>query len=198
VPPGVFIAAPVLSFRWPEDDFRLLPGTACPDAEFSSYERDLLLEHARSGCITLWCVTNGRALPFVFLPRTLKGVMPCAQLVYCNEVDDFTRFAGPIGRFLAVHGRLLVLVDANGPLPGLVGKYLPGKMPKYFKGPDRPRLGDLSYTEAAFVRHLGRSDTRFGPLRADERINDSPGNLASLLDPSTHSVTSGRQYRVAL
>jgi hypothetical protein len=146
---GVFVAAPVLSFRSPEGDFRLLPGTARPDAEFSSYERDLLLEHARSGCITLWCVTNGRALPFVFLPRTLKGVMPCAQLVYCDEIGDFARFAGPIGRFLAVHGRLLVLVDANGQLPGLVGKYLPGKMPKYFKGPDRPRLGDLSYTEAA-------------------------------------------------
>jgi hypothetical protein len=31
----------------------------------------------------------------------------------------------------------------------MVGKYLAGKMPKYFRGPDRPRLGDLSYTEAA-------------------------------------------------
>jgi hypothetical protein len=55
----------------------------------------------------------------------------------------------PIGRFLPVRGHPLVLIDANGPIPGLVGKYAGAKMPKYFKGPDRPRLGDLAYTETA-------------------------------------------------
>jgi hypothetical protein len=146
---GIFIAAPALSFRSPGQDFKLVPGTACPDAKFSAYERELLLEHSRSGCVTFWCITRELAHPFVFLPRTVKGLIPCAQLIYCSDVEDFARFAGPIGRFLAARGRFLVLVDANGPLPGLVGKYLEGKMPKYFKGPDRPRLGDLSYTEVA-------------------------------------------------
>ena len=54
-----------------------------------------------------------------------------------------SRSAGPIGRYLAARGRFFMPVDANGPLPGMVGKYLAGKMPKYFRGPDRPRLGDL-------------------------------------------------------
>jgi hypothetical protein len=31
----------------------------------------------------------------------------------------------------------------------LIGRYFDATMPKYFKGPDRPRLGDLAYTEAA-------------------------------------------------
>jgi hypothetical protein len=43
----------------------------------------------------------------------------------------------------------LIIVDSNGALPGVTGKFLEGRMPKYFKGPDRPRLGDLAYTEAA-------------------------------------------------
>jgi hypothetical protein len=30
-----------------------------------------------------------------------------------------------------------------------MGKYFDGVAPKYFKGPTRPRLGDLAYTEAA-------------------------------------------------
>lgn len=71
------------------------------------------------------------------------------QLIYCSDPSDLVRSAGPIGRYLAARGRFFMPVDANGPLPGMVGKYLAGKMPKYFRGPDRPRLGDLSYTEAA-------------------------------------------------
>jgi hypothetical protein len=54
-----------------------------------------------------------------------------------------------MGRFLAMRGRPLVVIDANGPIPGLVGKYLDARQPKYFKGPDRPRLGDLVYSETA-------------------------------------------------
>ena len=74
--------------------------------------------------------------------------MPCAQLVYCRDIETFTRFASPVGRYLALRGRPLTIVDANGPIPNLVGKYVPGKLPRYFKGPRRPQIGDLAYTEA--------------------------------------------------
>jgi len=43
------------------------------------------------------------------------------------------------------------MIDANAPIPGLVGRYCGGNMPKYFKGPQRPRLGDLAYTENAVM-----------------------------------------------
>ena len=52
---------------------------------------------------------------------------------------------------LARRGRPFVIVDANDPIPGLVGVFRRGSMPKYFKGPQRPRLGDLAYTEYALL-----------------------------------------------
>jgi hypothetical protein len=128
---------------------KVLSGPACPNAALEACERDLLSDHAAYGCFILWCVTADRAHPFVFRPRAMKGISICAQLIYCRDIEDFIRFAGPIGRYLTLRGKPLVIVDSNGSIPGLIGKYLAGWMPKYFKGPDRPRLGDLAYTESA-------------------------------------------------
>ncbi len=146
---GIVVAVPALQLR--PTGARGRVGKAEPEEPWQAerLQHQLLLEHANYGCVSLWCETVGGAFPFVFRPRLVKGVIPCAQLVYCRDVDDLVRFAGPIGRFLARRGRALVLLDANGPIPGLIGRYFDAKMPKYFKGPDRPRLGDLAYTEAA-------------------------------------------------
>jgi hypothetical protein len=70
-------------------------------------------------------------------------------LIYARDIDEFVRVAGPVGRFLAARGGPLVIMDANGPVPGLLGKYFCLKQPKYFKGPHRPSLGDLVHTEVA-------------------------------------------------
>jgi hypothetical protein len=115
----------------------------------ASHERDLLIDHARFGCISLCACKDGIAYPFVFVPRILKRLVPCVQLIYCRSVDDLADFSRPIGTFLAARGRNLILIDANGPIRGLMGKYVAGLAPKYFRGPAMPRLGDLAYTEAA-------------------------------------------------
>jgi hypothetical protein len=60
---------------------------------------------------------------------------------YCRDIADFVRFAAPLGRFLAPRGGLIVMIDANDPVPGLVGKFFRDKMPKYFRGQRGPRLG---------------------------------------------------------
>jgi hypothetical protein len=112
-------------------------------------ENELLRRHTDYGCICLWVETQEGGEPFVFRPRVLKGVVVCAQMVYCRDVDRFVAYAGPIGRYLAARGRPLVMLDANGPIVGLVGKYFDGRTPRYFRGPNRPRLGDLAYTETA-------------------------------------------------
>ena len=91
----------------------------------------------------------GAAYPFVFRRRLAKAVVPCAQLVYCRDTADVARFAGLIGRHLAARLSPLVVIDAVGPMPGLPSIYLAGRRPKFFKGPEQPRLGDLAYTEAA-------------------------------------------------
>jgi hypothetical protein len=144
---GIFVALPALSGSG--GGARVLAADARPHGPFESFERDLLVDHAGFGCISLWCTMPGRAYPFVFRPRIVKGVIPCAQLIYCRDVADLVRFAGPIGRHLALRGRPFVIIDANGPIAGLTGRYFDGTMPKFFRGAARPRLGDLADTEAA-------------------------------------------------
>jgi hypothetical protein len=125
-----------------------------PNAPFESFERDLLLAHAEYGCISCWCTTSERAYPFVFLPRVVKGVVPCVQLIYCRHIEDYVRFAQPIGLYLGLRARPFVLIDSKGPIRGLVGRYFDGISPKYSKGPVTPRLGDLAYTEVAMLPDL--------------------------------------------
>jgi hypothetical protein len=145
---GLYVAWPVLARGTARESVTLVSGDRIPDAPHDTFEPGLLRDHAEYGCVTFWCVTGERAHPFVFGRRLAKGVLPCAQLVYCRDTSDVARFAGPIGRHLAARLSPLVVIDAVGPLQDLPGFYVPGR-PKYFKGPSRPRLGDLAYTEAA-------------------------------------------------
>jgi hypothetical protein len=144
---GIFVSIPLFSPAPKGPPVSVIDAHAKLDISLDPHDRDLLLEHADYGCMSLWCVTPKHAYPFVFRMRAVRK-LPCAQLVYCRDVDDFVRFARPIGRFLAQHtGRFLVLLDSNGPIEGLIGKYFAGKAVRYFSGEDRPRLGDLAYTE---------------------------------------------------
>jgi hypothetical protein len=145
---GQFVCVPALSMTRADSDALVTGVDAAGDVHFDSFELDLLTIHKTHGCLSLWCKTSTEAHPFAFLPCLAKGVMPCMQLIYCRDIQDFVRFARPIGRYLTARGRPLVIIDSNGPIPGLVGKYFSNKAPKYFKGPDRPRFGDLAYTEA--------------------------------------------------
>ena len=145
---GQFVAAPALSMNGPAGTVQVIGVDQPPAAPLDPCELDLLRAHQELGCLSLWAVTQQAAHPFVFMPRRAKGVVPCVQLIYCRNISDFVRLARPIGRHLAARGRPLVIIDSNGPIPGLIGKYVDGKSPKYFKGPDRPEFGDLAYTEA--------------------------------------------------
>jgi hypothetical protein len=69
------------------------------------------------------------------------------HLIHCSSVDAFVAVAGAIGRFLLARGRLLVVIDANGPVEGLIGIYSEARGQKYFRGPNPPQLGELSDTE---------------------------------------------------
>jgi len=148
---GIFVAIPALSGPFSNSGLQILDAYTRPAVTFDPLEQEILVQHAELGCISLWCATSERAYPFVFRPRRVKKLLPCAQLIYCRDVGDFVRFAGPLGRRLAGRGKPLVIVDANAPIPGLIGHYRRGSMPRYFKGPQKPRLGDLAYTEYAVM-----------------------------------------------
>jgi hypothetical protein len=114
-------------------------------------EAELLIRHARYGCLSLVCRTpGGGALPFILLPMRIRRgwiAPPAMQLVYCRDTSEFVDCAGAIGRALIRQGKISVILDANGPVAGLAGIYSGARGRKYFKGPHRPRLADLTDTE---------------------------------------------------
>jgi hypothetical protein len=172
---GRILSIPALSTRSRGVDVKLVTEDIRPDDDLTSAQIELLLLHQRYGCISVICHEGDRRYPFVFLSPpassmatifgaicsyvgdhllrrnnvrdrpALLGLSP-AYLVYCPVYENFVRFAGPLGRFLARRGKPLVVLDADGRVNGLIGWYF-GGAPKYFKGPNPPHLGDLAYSE---------------------------------------------------
>ena len=112
------------------------------------HERALLARHASWGCLSFVCRGKDDAEPFVFArSRPLRGILPAAQLVWCREIASVARFSGAIGRHLIRHGFPVAFIDATGPLAGLPGPYRGDRARKFWRGPHKPRLGDLADTE---------------------------------------------------
>ena len=147
---GLFFALPWLS-RGGGAIAVVTPDAPKPD-DVTASEFEQLQRHAGYGCLSLVCRTPRSAMPFVLAPfRVRKGriSLPAMQLIYCRSVDDLVACAGTVGRFLLARGIPLVIIDANGPIAGLVGLYTDARGQKYFRGPNPPRLGDLADTEFA-------------------------------------------------
>jgi hypothetical protein len=148
---GLFFSLPALS-RVPAG---MTIETVTPDTKsilgLSAGDVDMLTRHARYGCLSVVCRTaNGEALPFILLPMRIRRgwiAPPAMQLIYCRDVADYVRCAGAIGRLLLRHGKISVLLDSNGPVEDLVGLFSKARGRKYSKGPQRPRLADLTDTE---------------------------------------------------
>jgi hypothetical protein len=148
---GLFAAVPALNAA--NEKIRIV--RVCDGAPAGSGpppdSRRLLLDHARFGCLSFWCETTHGGSALIVRKRFVKLLpgVPVAQLIYCPGIDTLASVAGPIGRYLALnHGMPFMVVPANGPVPGLVGKYFDNK-PMYWRGNAPPRLGDLAYTEFA-------------------------------------------------
>ena len=148
---GLFFSIPALSrvgsgitIETVTSDTRMIEGLPTSEAE-------LLVRHTHYGCLSLICRTaSGDALPFIMLPmRIRRGWLapPAMQLIYCRDIASYVQCAGAIGRLLIRHGKFSVLLDANQAVPGLIGLYTEARGRKYFKGPQRPRLADLTDTE---------------------------------------------------
>jgi hypothetical protein len=148
---GLFFSMPALS-RAPAgmtienvtSDTKAIEGLSASNVE-------MLTRHARYGCLSLVCRTaDGDVLPFILLPMRIRRgwiAPPAMQLIYCRDLADYVQCAGAIGRRLLRHGKISVLLDSNGPVAGLVGFFSKARGRKYFKGPHRPRLADLTDTE---------------------------------------------------
>lgn len=139
---GLVLAVPMLGLG------RARVSNAAP-ATADAAEKAMAEAHARLRCVVLWVSHDGRAHPYVFARRRIANRLPAAQVIYCPPDVDWRKVAGPIGRALLRRGLFCLLLDAAGPIAGLPGRFMAGRMPKFARGPDVPRLGDLAWTEAA-------------------------------------------------
>jgi hypothetical protein len=147
---GLFLSFPALSRVAPGTTVEIISGETAVIDGLSASEAELLASHARYGCLSLVCGTADGAFPFILLPMRIRRgwiAPPAMQLIYCREIADYVACAGAIGRFLLARGKAAVICDAQGRIPGLFGLYTEARGRKYFKGPNRPRLGDLTDTE---------------------------------------------------
>jgi hypothetical protein len=148
---GVYISGPFLTIG----GRGMRVEAVTPDTQFieglTDTENEVVKRHAEYGCLTLLCHTPEGPLPFVFLSLPKRwGLIPvpAVYLGYCRCVGEYVRCAGSIGRYLSLRGKPVVVLDANGPVAGLVGTYTELRGRKYFKGPHVPDLGDLTDSEA--------------------------------------------------
>ena len=150
---GLFFSFPLLSRFEPGMRVEIVRGDAVAIDGLTASETELLARHAAFGCLSLVCRTAKRASPFILLPMRIRRgwiAPPAMQLIYCRDVSDYAAFAGAIGRALLPRGKVSVVLDADGPVQGLIGFYTEKRGRKYFKGPHRPKLGDLTDTELVF------------------------------------------------
>jgi hypothetical protein len=149
---GQIVLAPILSAPRRKAQVVAFAANQPEAALLSQNERQILIEHSAMGCRALVCLEEGLAYPFVFQPRAVvRNLIPCPQLIYCRDASEFVRFANPIGRYLMFRSGPFCIMDATEHVPGLVGRYFSGRIPKYFKGPIPPALGDLAYTELVIL-----------------------------------------------
>lgn len=112
-------------------------------------ERALLEDHRGWGLVSLVCVQDGRACPFVFRRRRFTKLrLPIVELIYCRSTGEFERCAGALGRYLLLRGAIGILLD--GKMEGLFSVYIDGREPRLYKGPHAPTLNNLAYTEKIF------------------------------------------------
>jgi hypothetical protein len=110
-------------------------------------EAALLRDHRAMGWTALAVEKDGIVSPFVLKPRRLdRPPVPVMDVMFCRGAEELRRCAPALARHFLPRGVLGFLID--GKIAGW-SHYVEGKEPRYFKGPYRPILGDLAYTEKA-------------------------------------------------
>ena len=109
-------------------------------------EAQLLRDHREMGWISLTVEKDGIVSPFVLKPRRLDKVpAKVMDVMYCRGAEELRRCAPALAKHFLPKGSLGFLID--GDMDTALSHYAEGEEPRYFKGPYRPILGDLAYTE---------------------------------------------------
>jgi hypothetical protein len=66
-------------------------------------------------------------------------------VMFCRSAGDLKRCLPALAKYFLPRGSVGFLMD--GDMDAMLSHYAEGLEPRYFKGPHRPVLGDLAYTE---------------------------------------------------
>ena len=145
---GKFVALPLLASAGRSLPVHVICNSGSVPRELPEYDSRLLRAHAAFGCLSLACIRNGRAHPFVFALRRRHGIPMTALLIYCRHLDELALCAGALGRFFAQRGFFVLTLHARGAVPGLPG-FFRRSTPTFYFGAEPPRPGNLAWSECA-------------------------------------------------
>lgn len=111
---------------------------------------DLLQRHAELGCDVVVAREGQRLTGMIFSRfriRSGRVPLPAMFVLHAPDRDYLVSIAGNLGWHFIRKAAPFLVMDANGPVAGLVGHFTAKHGRKYYKGPHRPRLSDLADTE---------------------------------------------------
>jgi hypothetical protein len=115
-------------------------------------EFDILQRHAQWGCTVLVVEEAGKLSGFVFRRLAMRSgliSLPAMFAIHAPSRDELVRLAGNFGRYFIWSAAPILVMDANGPVPGLRGLFTEKRGRKFAKGPLQPDLCNLADTELA-------------------------------------------------
>ncbi|WP_337188860.1 hypothetical protein [Phenylobacterium sp.] len=117
-----------------------------PQSEFKK-----LQDHVSLGGLAICVATADRIMPIILVRRRVQKVVPAAQLIYCENVPWLLEHGGALLWWLRARGFIGLIIDANEPPPGMVGKFYPGKAAKYVRGQEPAIDVDHTYSELLYL-----------------------------------------------
>ena len=81
--------------------------------------------------------------------RSGRLALPAMFVLHTPDREQLVALSGNFGRYFMRKAAPFLVMDADGPVPGLTGVYTERRGRKYYRGPHRPALCDLADTEYA-------------------------------------------------
>jgi hypothetical protein len=145
---GLFFAAAILKSPAPD----VVTESFGQPGHEDMADYDMLLRHQKLGCEVVVAKSGESLRGYVFRRYRIRAgrlPLPAMFVLHAPDRAELIRIAGNLARHFLRRAAPILVMDAEGPVEGLRGIYTERRGRKYFKGPCRPALSDLTDTEYA-------------------------------------------------